>query len=190
VLLLLKMSTVEGIQEGRITAVYRRWKKPHAKVGGRQRTPLGTLTVVAVQAFELAALGESDAAAAGLADLATLLAELQTREGTVYRIGLAPGGPDVRVALRARAALTEEDVVELKARLARKDRKGPWTTATLRLISGCEGVRAGDLAQTLGMDKALFKRRVRSLKELGLTESLEVGYRLSPRGRALLLAVN
>lgn len=32
----------------------------------------------------------------------------------------------------------------------------------------------------------LFKRRVRQLKELGLTESLEVGYRLSPRGRAVL----
>ena len=31
-----------------------------------------------------------------------------------------------------------------------------------------------------------FKRRVRQLKELGLTESLEVGYRLSPRGRAVL----
>jgi hypothetical protein len=28
--------------------------------------------------------------------------------------------------------------------------------------------------------------RVRQLKELGLTESLEVGYRLSPRGRAVL----
>jgi ATP-dependent DNA ligase len=31
-----------------------------------------------------------------------------------------------------------------------------------------------------------FKRRVRQLKELGLTESLEVGYRLSPRGDAAL----
>jgi ribosomal protein S19E (S16A) len=27
---------------------------------------------------------------------------------------------------------------------------------------------------------------VRKLKELGLTESLDVGYRLSPRGRAFL----
>jgi ribosomal protein S19E (S16A) len=27
---------------------------------------------------------------------------------------------------------------------------------------------------------------VRKLKELGLTESLKIGYRLSPRGRALL----
>jgi hypothetical protein len=33
---------------------------------------------------------------------------------------------------------------------------------------------------------APFKRRVRQLKELGLTESLEVGYRLSPRGRTVL----
>jgi hypothetical protein len=32
-----------------------------------------------------------------------------------------------------------------------------------------------------------FKRNVRKLKELGLTESLDIGYRLSPRGRALLM---
>ena len=31
-----------------------------------------------------------------------------------------------------------------------------------------------------------FKVNVRKLKGLGLAESLEVGYRLSPRGRALL----
>lgn len=34
--------------------------------------------------------------------------------------------------------------------------------------------------------KRAFKVNVRKLKGLGLTESLEVGYRLSPRGRALL----
>jgi ribosomal protein S19E (S16A) len=42
------------------------------------------------------------------------------------------------------------------------------------------------LARQVGADTAPFKRRVRQLKELGLTESLEVGYRLSPRGRAVL----
>jgi hypothetical protein len=31
-----------------------------------------------------------------------------------------------------------------------------------------------------------FKLNVRKLKALGLTESLEVGYRLSPRGAAFL----
>ena len=36
------------------------------------------------------------------------------------------------------------------------------------------------------MEKRPFKQRVRRLKELGLTESLEVGYRMSPRGKAYL----
>ena len=36
------------------------------------------------------------------------------------------------------------------------------------------------------METLPFKVRVRRLKDLGRAESLEVGYRLSPRGRALL----
>jgi hypothetical protein len=36
------------------------------------------------------------------------------------------------------------------------------------------------------MDRPEFKQRVRRLKALGLTESLQVGYRLSPRGMAFL----
>lgn len=38
------------------------------------------------------------------------------------------------------------------------------------------------------MGKDELKVRVRRLKELGLTESLDVGYRLSKRGRGLLAA--
>ena len=47
-------------------------------------------------------------------------------------------------------------------------------------------MRAEDLAASIGREKLPFKRDVRKLKELGLTESLEIGYRLSPRGVALL----
>jgi hypothetical protein len=54
------------------------------------------------------------------------------------------------------------------------------------LIADRPGVRAADLAAAEGREKLPFKADVRKLKELGLTESLEVGYRLSPRGRALL----
>jgi ribosomal protein S19E (S16A) len=46
--------------------------------------------------------------------------------------------------------------------------------------------RGFDLAAAAGRERHPFKTDVRKLKELGLTESLEVGYRLSPRGRALL----
>jgi hypothetical protein len=54
----------------------------------------------------------------------------------------------------------------------------------LELIAENPGVRAPDLAARMGRETLPFKRDVRKLKELGLTESLEVGYRLSPHGRA------
>jgi hypothetical protein len=38
----------------------------------------------------------------------------------------------------------------------------------------------------MGFDRPVFKINIRKLKESGLTESLEVGYRLSPRGERLL----
>jgi hypothetical protein len=47
-------------------------------------------------------------------------------------------------------------------------------------------VRAPDLAAREGLDVPRFKRRVRQLKGLGLTISLPVGYRISPRGKAFL----
>jgi len=55
----------------------------------------------------------------------------------------------------------------------------------LDLIAGHLGVPARILADRLGREKLAFKRDVRTLKELGLTHSLEVGYELSPRGRAV-----
>ncbi len=71
---------------------------------------------------------------------------------------------------------------ELEARLERLDRAsrhGPWTRTVLELIAARPEVRAPDLAAGLGLETQAFKRDVRKLKELGLTESLEVGYRLS-----------
>ncbi len=65
---------------------------------------------------------------------------------------------------------------------------GPWTREYLELISANEAVRAPDLAARIGLDVPRFKRRVRQLKGLGLTISLDIGYRLSPRGQAYLAA--
>ena len=55
------------------------------------------------------------------------------------------------------------------------------------MIAASPGVVSTVLADQVGMDRPTFKRRVRQLKELGFTESLEVGYRLSPRGEAYLV---
>ena len=52
------------------------------------------------------------------------------------------------------------------------------------VIARSPGIVSTELAAQVGMDRPTFKRRVRQLKELGFTESLEVGYRLSPRGKA------
>ena len=60
----------------------------------------------------------------------------------------------------------------------------------LRTIAERPGVRAADLAAGCGRDTQPFKLDVRTLKNLGLTLSLEVGYRLSPRGEAYLAALD
>jgi hypothetical protein len=92
------------------------------------------------------------------------------------------------VALRE-AVPDESELSAIRSRLDRLDaagRHGPWTRQTLRLIADNPGVRAEDLARSVGRDKMPFKLDVRKLKELGLTESLRTGYRLSPRGEAVL----
>jgi hypothetical protein len=114
---------------------------------------------------------------------------LRRREGDLYRIRLRLAGPDPRIALRDDAALGPAERAGIAARLARLDRAsthGPWTDATLRAIGESPGTRAADLAERFERERLAFKADVRKLKALGLTESLEVGYRLSPRGRAYL----
>ena len=56
----------------------------------------------------------------------------------------------------------------------------------LRAIAERPEERAEELAASFGLEKRVFKPRVRRLKELGLTISLSPGYRLSPRGEAFL----
>lgn len=96
--------------------------------------------------------------------------------------------PDERPDLAADDTLTADDVAAIAARLGRWDAAAetPWTRDYLTTIGDNEAVRAPDLAAGFGMDVPRFKRRVRQLKGLGLTISLDVGYRLSPRGRAFL----
>ncbi len=95
-------------------------------------------------------------------------------------------GPDERPDLAADDELTDADVAAISARLARWDAATtePWTRQYLEMIAANESVRAPDLAARVGLEVPRFKRRVRQLKGLGLTISLDVGYRLAPRGRA------
>jgi hypothetical protein len=79
--------------------------------------------------------------------------------------------------------------IDVARRLEAMDRRSPigaWTYATLRAIRARPGVLAAKLAHALGRPRDEFKRDVRKLKKLGLTSSLEIGYRLTPKGEALL----
>jgi hypothetical protein len=177
-----------GLADGSVTVAFRRWKAPRARVGAAHRTPAGVLRITEVEVMDTAQIGEADARAAGYPDRAALVKVLGG-SGEVYRVGFRFEGPDPREALRKRDRLPEADWERLRARLRRLDaasRRGPWTKAVLELIAERPETLAADLAASMGRDRASFKRDVRKLKELGLTESLDRGYRLSPRGRALL----
>lgn len=190
---LFKQRILAGIREGNVTLAFRRWRRPTVKAGGTLLTPVGLLGIDAVRIVHGDGISEDDARTAGYDDLATLRKELDRREdGEVYRVEFHVAGPDPRIALRERGDVSPDEIIELRRRLARLDRssrKGAWTEAVLRSIADNPGVRAPDLASALGLETLPFKRDVRKLKALGLTESLKVGYRLSPRGTTLLAAL-
>lgn len=183
---------LQAIADGKVTLAFRRWERPRVTAGGRQRTAIGVIAFDAVEAVDREALEEADATAAGFASVSQLLAFVDRRTaGTIYRIRLRLAGPDPRIALRE-SLPDAGQLRELTDRLDRLDRAsqhGALTRSVLRQIRDRPGVRAGDLAAAVGRERAPFKLDVRKLKELGLTESLNPGYRLSPRGRSLVEAI-
>lgn len=72
--------------------------------------------------------------------------------------------------------------------LLRMDKSRSWTAETLSTIEETPRTAASKLAAKLGRETARFKADVVKLKQLGLTQSFEVGYEISPRGKAYLKA--
>jgi hypothetical protein len=185
--MLIRDEVLAGIRSGVVDRVFRRWSVPRVKVGSRMRTSVGVLEVITIDEINADSVTDDDARAAGLGGRQQLLESLAWGEGAVYRVDLRYVGPDPRLALRGQIPDSEE-IDRIRQSLDRFDiasRRGAWTAKTLAVISEHPARRAGDLAEMLGMEKQPFKIDVRKLKELGLTESLEIGYRLSPRGQAV-----
>ena len=106
----------------------------------------------------------------------------------LYRVELHHGGDGDRVEIALEADLGPGDIETITKKLARLDEKGPWTKKTLALIEKHPRVAASQLSAKLGRETLPFKEDVRKLKKLGLTQSFEIGYEISPRGRAFLAA--
>ena len=180
--MLFKAPVLAAIAEGKVDLAFRRWRKPTVKAGGTLTTPVGVLAIDAIAVVAPEAISDADAVRAGYAGAAEALTALEG-EAPIHRIAFRLIGEDPRRALRLDVSSAALD--EIETRLARLDARAPWTAAVLELIAAHPGVRAPDLAARLGRETLAFKIDVRKLKALGLTESLEVGYRLSPRGQAL-----
>jgi len=180
-----------GIRDGTITVLFRRWKRRQVTAGNVYRTAAGRVVVDEVTEVRPSRIRRADAVAAGYPTVAAVVADLRgTPDDPVFLLRLRPAeDEDPRALLAATAELSTSDIDEIARRLDRLDRAsshGPWTMTTLALIERRPAVRAGDLAEELGREMLPFKVDVRKLKNLGLTLSLEVGYRLSPRGAAYL----
>ncbi|MGH9212385.1 MAG: hypothetical protein ACRD2C_17155 [Acidimicrobiales bacterium] len=196
-----------GLASGAITLTFRAWSRPQAKVGGRYQAAEVTLLVDDVREVRVGDITDDEARRAGAEDRAGIVTRLAGRpagryapaakrditdDTLVWRVAFHRVAPDPTPVLAEQDDLAVEDVAEITRRLDRLDAAsahGPWARETLRLIADRPAVVSTVLAEALGRERQPFKIDVRKLKRLGLTLSLDVGYRLSPRGEAYLRAV-
>ncbi|TCK27188.1 hypothetical protein [Pseudonocardia endophytica] len=188
--MILPTDVARGVAEGRVTHVFRRWKQARVRAGSTVVTAAGVVEITGVAQVET--ITDDDARGAGASDAdAVRTAFRGTDEDPVFRIDLRFVGADPRDALSATLDPSEVDTITAKLdRLDRAGSHGAWTRTTLEAVVAHPGLRAADLAALLGRDRDPFKLDVRKLKNLGLTHSLEVGYRISPRGAAYLAATD
>jgi hypothetical protein len=180
-----------GLRDGSITVAFRRWQRVQVVAGHEYRTGTGRVLAESIEVISPGDITPALARAAGFPDVATAVADLRgDPDLPLYCIRFrALDGPDPRDELAGTTSLTDADVAAIASRLARLDaasKRGPWTTEVLEQIAGRPAVSSALLAADLDWDRPDYKLRVRHLKALGLTISLDVGYRLSPRGRAYL----
>ncbi len=187
--MLIRREILERIRSGEVTLAFRRWRRPTVKSEGTLLTAIGLLAIKRVEKTTERDITNALARQAGFKDKAALLAELCTRAGDIYRISLAYAGTDPRITLRERDQLNDDEMKELRERLARMDARSaeePWTMRVLRAIEKNPKLPAVELARKTGYEKEWLKTNVRKLKNLGLTISHNPGYSISARGLAVL----
>jgi biotin operon repressor len=181
----------QGLRDGTITVAFRRWRRIQVVAGHQYRTGSGLVLAESVATITAADITPALARDAGFASVEAAVADLRGDPGLpLYCIRFRPlNSPDPRDQLARSGALSDEDVRAIGKRLDRMDavsERGPWTSAVLEQIASEPAVSSAVLAAELDWDRPDYKLHVRRLKELGLTISLDVGYRISPRGAAYL----
>ncbi len=196
-MLLFKSRFHEGLVSGDITLTFRLWPKARVKPGSRYRChPIGVLVVDAVDRVRIEEITDGDAERAGFQDRDALLAYLGEFSETplsgsaeVFKVGLHYGGEGDFAATADEEEVTDDAFSQIFGQLAKMDgssQSGSWTHETLKLIESHPRIAASRLAAMVHRETKPFKADVVKLKKLGLTQSFEVGYDLTPRGRAFL----
>jgi biotin operon repressor len=180
-----------GLTDGSITVAFRRWRKVQVVAGHQYRTGAGLVRAESIEVISPGNITPALARAAGYPDVQAAVADLRgDPDLPLYCIRFrALDGPDPRDELARTDDLSDADVAAIRKRLTRLDaasKRGPWTTDVLDQIASQPAVSSAVLAADLDWDRPDYKLHVRHLKALGLTISLDVGYRLSPRGSAYL----
>lgn len=192
--MLFTASAHPGLERGEITRTFRTWSRPQVKVGGRYHAGRVDLMVDDLRQVPVRDIDDDDARASGFADREMLLTFLRGRHpvadtDAVWRVDFRAVERVDEPSLADDTELSGPDRDELERRLAKLDAAsptGPWTSTVLHLVADNPGLVSTDLAEKMGRERGAFKTDVRKLKRLGLTISLDVGYRLSPRGEAFL----
>ncbi|GAB3127013.1 hypothetical protein GCM10027289_03920 [Tsukamurella serpentis] len=199
--MMIPKAIAEGVRAGTVTTQYRRWDVPRVKAGGTQLTAAGLLRFTRVtKVSDVERITDRAARAAGMKDAAALRRALRPRDPDaprrersgrggryVYRVHLEWAGEDPRLALREEIP-DDGELAGIAARLARLDARptGAWTAEILTWIGENPRTVSTELAALRGVALLPMKADIRKLKGLGLTISHDVGYELSPRGRAYL----
>jgi len=180
-----------AVAGGGVTVAYCRWKQSRVKPGATFRTVAGVVRVNTIEPVLIEQLNDADAGRAGYNSPDELTATFRGDPADpIFKIGLSWVAADPREALGNKAHLTPEEVADIDALLDRLDARTPWARATLGRIVQEPGITATALAAELPMGKEPLKRRIRTLKEHGLTHSRRIGYELSARGYAYLTATS
>jgi hypothetical protein len=184
----------QGLLDGTITVAFRRWRRLQVVTGHEYRTGAGRVLAESVTVISPDDITPELARAAGFPDVQAAVTDLRgDPELPLYCVRFrALDGPDPRDELAGTAGLTDADVEAIGKRLARLDatsKRGPWTIGVLEQIASRPAESSALLAVDLDWGRPDYKLHVRHLKALGLTISLDVGYRLSPRGHAYLTRI-
>lgn len=184
--MLFKTRFLELIKKKKVKTAFRKWTRPTVKEGGTLITAIGQLAIQSVDVISYSEITEEDIASAGYDHRKDLDDELRLKkEGRIYRIRFLLLGEDPRIKLRGENAISPNELDALRQKLTKLNQSGPlenWTSVVLNEIRKHPGKRAQDIADSLGVEKDWLKPNIRKLKNLGLTISLETGYKLSPRG--------